>query len=68
MVHFLRGDLTDPDIRLYTSPRHTNYTVNYTETAGYTGTNFLKIHNLQVAINVNQFFLPGSSTSPSYAP
>jgi hypothetical protein len=67
VVYFLRVDLTDPDIRLFASPRNpTNYTSNYIETAGYTATNFLKKHNLQAVINANSFFLPGSLSSAPY--
>jgi hypothetical protein len=67
VVYFLRVDLTDPDIQLFASPPiPTNYSVNFRETRGYTTTNFLKNNNLQIAINANSFFLPGSSGSPSY--
>src|SRR5688572_1251409 len=67
VVYFLRVDLTDPDIRLYASPRNpTNFSLNYLETAGYTATNFLRNHQLQAAINANSFFLPGSLSSPAY--
>jgi len=55
VVYFLRVDLTDPDIQLLASPRRTNWVANGTETYGYTTTNFLKSHGLQVAINANQF-------------
>jgi len=67
VVYFLRVDLTDPDIRLFASPRNpTNYIHDYIETAGYTATNFLRNHHLQAVINANSFFLPGSLNSPSY--
>jgi len=66
VVHVLRADLTDPDIQLYASPRAPSYVAGYQETAGYTTTNFLKNHGLQVAINANQFFLPGSTALPGY--
>lgn len=55
VVYFMRVDLTDPDIRLFASPRRTNWVANSTETYGYTMTNFLKNYGLQVAINANQF-------------
>ena len=55
VVYFVRVDLTDPDIRLFASPRRTNWQANSTETYGYTMTNFLKNNGLQVAINANQF-------------
>ena len=65
VVNCLKIDLADPDIRLFASPRHTNYVANYTEAIGFTATNFLKTNNLQVAINANSFFLPGGA-QPSY--
>jgi hypothetical protein len=55
VVYCVRVDLTDPDIRLFASPRRTNWVANGTETYGYTMTNFLKNYGLQVAINANQF-------------
>jgi hypothetical protein len=65
VVYILRVDLTDPDIRLFPSPRiPTNYSVNFRETQGYTATNFLKINNLQAAINANTFYLPGGASPP----
>jgi exopolysaccharide biosynthesis protein len=67
VAYFVRVDLTDTNVQLYASPRiPTSYQVNYRETQGYTTTNFLKNHNLQVAINANSFFLPGESGSPGY--
>lgn len=66
VMHCLRVDLTDPGIILHASPRRTNWVSNGTETSGYTCTNFLKINNLQVAINANQFAVPGSSQLPPY--
>jgi hypothetical protein len=66
VVHFLRVDLSDPDLHFFTSPRVTNnYVADYTESAGYTATNFLKRNNLQVAINANTFFLPNGG-QPGY--
>lgn len=55
VVHFLRVDLTDPDIRLLASPRRTNWVANGSETYAYTITNFVKVNGVQVAINANQF-------------
>jgi hypothetical protein len=68
VVEALRVDLTDPDIQLFPAPRNPSYSVENHETAGYTTTNFLKNHNLQVAINANYFHDPGTSDteSPSY--
>jgi len=67
VAYFVRVDLTEPSIRLFASPRTpTNYSVNFQETRGYTTTNFLKMNDLQVAINANSFFRPGSGSSPPY--
>lgn len=69
VVYALRVDLTDPDIQLYATPRiATGYGVDSHETAGYTVSNFLTMHGLQVAVNGNYFHDPGTSDteSPSY--
>jgi hypothetical protein len=66
VVNAIRVDLTDPDVRLFTTPRISNYSANYTEVAGSTTTNFLKKYALQVAINANNFHDPGTLDSPSY--
>ena len=67
VVHFIRVDLTDPDIQIYASPRVTNVTwvANVAEVAGYTTTNFLKRNALQVAVNANSFYT-ASGGLPSY--
>ena len=66
VVHFLRVDLTDPDIELFASPRLTNYVSGGTEVGAYTTTNFLRTFQLQIAVNANQFYQPGSSSHPAY--
>jgi hypothetical protein len=55
VAYFLRVDLTDPDIRLFASPRRTNWVANGAETYGLTLTNFVRTYGLQVAVNANQF-------------
>jgi exopolysaccharide biosynthesis protein len=65
VIYGMRVDLTDPDIQFYTSPRYSGWVSNYTETQGYTMTNFLKNHSLQVAVNANQFYTL-SGGLPSY--
>jgi len=65
-VYCLRVDLTDPDVTFFTSPRYSSYVADYTESAGYTTTNFLKLHGLQVAVNANQFYQFHSTDSPDY--
>ena len=72
----MRVDLTDPDIRLFASPRtakgdlldEQNYQAGHYDTAGYKTSSFLKNHGLQVAINANNFHDPGTadSESPDY--
>src|SRR6266404_4685017 len=65
-VHAIRIELTDPDIRLVTTPRITNYTANSRETAGMSVSDFLVTKGVQVAINANNFHDPGTLDSPSY--
>ncbi len=68
VMNALRVDLTDSNIQLYASPRCPNYLVDTYEAAGYTTSNFLTMHGLQVAINANYFHDPGTgdTESPSY--
>ena len=66
VVQALRVDLTDPDIRLVTTPRITNYIANSRETAGMSVSDFLVTKGVQVAINANNFHDPGTLDSPSY--
>jgi len=69
VIYALRVDLTDPDIQLYATPRIANdYVLDARETAGYTVSNFLTMHGLQVAVNANYFHDAGTSDteSPSY--
>ncbi len=63
VAHILRVDLTDPDIRLLPTPRHTNYVANSSETEGRTVSQFLKVNGVQVAVNAN-FFAPGEYYLP----
>jgi hypothetical protein len=69
VIYAARVDLTDPNIQFYATPRiASDYAVDDRETAGYTVSNFLTMHGLQVAINANYFHDPGTSDteSPSY--
>ncbi len=69
VINALRVDLTDPNIQFYASPRiASGYTVDGTETGGYTTSNFLTMHGLQVAVNADYFHDPGTSDteSPDY--
>ena|SRR5688572_28894678 len=56
VVNCVRVDLTDSDIELFTTPRATNYIADNTETYTTTVSNFLKRHNLKVAINANFYW------------
>src|SRR6266511_2707496 len=67
VVHSFRVDLTDPDIRLLTTPRISNYAAGDRETGGLTVSDFLKTHHLQAAINAN-FFDPNSYYLPAGTP
>ncbi len=69
VINALRVDLTDTNIQFYTSPRIAfDYSVDDRETAGYTTSNFMTMHGLQVAVNANYFHDPGTSDteSPDY--
>lgn len=55
VIHAIRVDLTDPDVRLFATPRISNYVANVREVAGYTVKDFLATNRLQVAINANAF-------------
>lgn len=66
VVHFLRVDLSDPDVRLFASPPVTNYLAETRESSAYTTTNALRIYRLQAIINANPFYLPGSRNPTSY--
>jgi hypothetical protein len=57
VAHVLRINLADPDIRLFPTPRHTNYVANSAETQGRTVSQFVKAYSVQVAVNAN-FFSP----------
>jgi hypothetical protein len=56
VVHALRVDLQDPDVRFFTTPASTNAQVYGGETIGQTTSQFLSSNNLQAAINANFFF------------
>src|SRR5688572_29181652 len=59
-VHALRLDLQDPDLRLLITPPVTNnYIPNQRETLFQTPREFLREHQLQVAVNAVHFSPPG---------
>ena len=53
VVHCMRLDLTDPDLRLFTTPHCTNNCGN--DTIGTTTSLFLQAHEVQMAVNGNFF-------------
>lgn len=55
VVHTLRVDLTDPDIKLRTTPPAQNFIPDGNETGAATVSDFLAANHLQVAINANRF-------------
>jgi hypothetical protein len=67
VVHAFRVDLTDPDIRLLTTPPISNYVAGSSEVGGLTTSDFLTTNHLQAAINAN-FFAPGGYYLPAGTP
>jgi hypothetical protein len=67
VVYALRVDLTDPDIRLFPTPRIADYVVGVREVGGMTVSDFLTTYGLQAAINAN-FFGPGEYYLPRGTP
>jgi hypothetical protein len=64
----MRVDLSDPDIRLFTTPRiEEDYQENFRETAGLTVSDFQAAYGLQAVINAN-FFRPGTYYLPAGTP
>lgn len=67
VVYVIRVDLADPTVRLFSSPRlEQGYAANAAETGGYTVTDFLAKHRLQVAVNAGlfnpeQYYLPAGT-------
>ena len=61
----LRIDLQDPDVRLFTSPRATNYVLESSETYSISVSNFIKKYGVQVAsvANFYQTFSGGNWTA-----
>lgn len=63
----LRIDLLDPDIRLFTTPRYTNYVAGSNETASISVSNFVKQYGVQVA-SVANFYETFSGSSVTTDP
>ena len=69
VANVLRIDLTDPDIRLLTTPRHANYQQDSIETGAMTVSRFVQTKHVQAAVNGNFFRLssqPGNDNVPYY--
>jgi hypothetical protein len=62
VVHCMRVDLMDPDVRLFTTPRPSNYVAGVNETTSLSVSNFLKNNGLAVAADAN-FYQPGDPNS-----
>jgi hypothetical protein len=56
VMNCVRVDLADPDVRLFPTPRHTNYLADSRETMAMSVSNFVKSYGVQVAINANFFW------------
>ena len=67
VVSALRIDLTDPDVRFFTTPRISGYIEGTREIAAYTVSDFLRNNRLQAAINAN-FFSEGQYYLPAGTP
>jgi hypothetical protein len=61
VAHCVRIDLTDPDVQLFFTPRASNYLAEVSETQATSVSNFLKQHNLQVAVNAG-FYSPSDTS------
>ncbi len=66
VVHALRVDLKDPDIRLLTTPRNANYISSVREVGALTVSDFLRTNRLQAAINANFFDTGAYYLPPGY--
>lgn len=67
VMHCLRVDLRDPDIRLHPTPALTNRVEGVRETAGRTVSRFVETEGVQVAVNAN-FFDPEEYYLPERTP
>ncbi|MGD0536352.1 MAG: phosphodiester glycosidase family protein [Verrucomicrobiota bacterium] len=65
VVYCERVDLTDPDIRLFTTPRATGYVAESRETLSLTVPDFLKQNHLQVASDANFYDANPGGADPS---
>jgi hypothetical protein len=71
VVSALRVDLSDPDVRFFTTPRISGYIEGDREIGAYTVSDFLRNNRLQAAINANffsggQYYLPAGTPMDIY--
>lgn len=64
VVRCVRVDLTDPQVKLFTTPRATNYVAETRETLNLSVPHFLMTNHLQVAADAG-FYNTSSGTDPS---
>ncbi len=67
VVSAFRIDLTDPDIKLFTTPRRSPYVEGRQEVGGLTVSDFVKTYGVQAGINAN-FFDTSSYYLPAFTP
>src|SRR5437660_2106262 len=66
VANCVRIDLTDPDVRLFTTPRASGWVAESRETLSLTITNFIKNYGVQVASDANFYdVFPGGSDPSS---
>jgi Phosphodiester glycosidase/Purple acid Phosphatase, N-terminal domain len=64
-VRCVRIDLTDPDIRLFTTPRASSYVAESRETLTQTVPDFLQAYSLQIASDANYYSANPGGSDPS---
>src|SRR5947207_15593994 len=65
VVHCVRVDLTDPDVRLLPTPKAPGYIAESRETLTLQVPHFLTNYHLQVAVNANWYSAGGNPDPPS---
>ncbi|MDB6034408.1 MAG: hypothetical protein JWM16_4746, partial [Verrucomicrobiales bacterium] len=65
VANCLKIDLGDPDVRLFTTPRTTNYLVNSRETPSTSITTFIRRYGVQVATDANFYSAITGESDPS---
>src|ERR1039458_7195437 len=65
VVHCVRVDLTDPDVRLFTTPKTTNYVAESRETLNLSVPHFLTTNKLQVVADAGFYNASPGGSDPS---